>query len=82
MARPYVDYIKEHRLKKSVEKNIWGSYHHLEELYLPHCSYHKRGLGEILKERSISESMLSERSTNPAFGVLSHRMNKLHSLAI
>ena len=80
MAHIYIDYVKEHRLKKSVEKNIWGSYHHLEELYLPYCTYHKRGLGEILKERSVSE--LSERSANPAFGVLNHHMNKFHSLAI
>ncbi|GBB99732.1 hypothetical protein RclHR1_03610008 [Rhizophagus clarus] len=80
MANTYIDYVKEHRLKKSVEKNIWGSVHHLEELYLPHCTYHKRSLGEILKERSVSE--LAERSAIPAFGVLSHRLNKLHSLAI
>ncbi|CAB4463010.1 hypothetical protein RhiirA1_407909 [Rhizophagus irregularis] len=80
MAHIYVDYVKDHRLKKSVEKNIWGSYHHLEELYLPHCTYHRRGLGEILKERSVSQ--LTERSAIPALGILSHHMNKLHSLAI
>jgi hypothetical protein len=80
MAHIYGDYIEDHRLKKSIEKNIWGSFHDLEELYLPHCTYHKRGLGEILKVRSNSK--LSERSSNPAFGILSHRMNKFHSLAI
>ncbi|GBB91925.1 hypothetical protein RclHR1_01940002 [Rhizophagus clarus] len=79
MANIYGDYMKEHKLKKSVEKNIWGSYQDLEELYLPHCTYHKRGLGEILKAR---DSKLNERSANPAFSVLSHRMNKFHSLAI
>ncbi|CAB5206043.1 unnamed protein product [Rhizophagus irregularis] len=80
MAHIYGDYIEDHRLKKSIEKNIWGSSHDLKELYLPHCTYHKRGLGEILKVRS--DSKLSERSANPVFGVLSHRMNKFHSLAI
>ncbi|RGB27767.1 hypothetical protein C1646_746188 [Rhizophagus diaphanus] len=80
MAHIYGDYIEDHRLKKSIEKNIWGSSHDLKEFYLPHCTYHKRGLGEILKVRS--DSKLSERSANPVFGVLSHRMNKFHSLAI
>src|SRR5438445_723448 len=71
-------YFKAHRLKKSVEENIWGSYHNLEEEYLPHCTYHRRSLGEILKGRGE----LNRRDANPAFGALSPRLNKLHSLAL
>ena len=70
MAHFFSDYMKEHRLKKSIEKNIWGSCHNLEKIYLPHCTYHKRGLGEILKERS-EISNLDERNVNPAFGIFS-----------
>jgi hypothetical protein len=79
MAHIYVDYVKDHRLKKSVEENIWGNHHDLEELYLPNCKNSKRGLGEILNERR-EINKLSERSANPGFGAFSPRMNKLHSL--
>ena len=69
MARIFIDYIKKHRLERSVEKNIFGSIHHLEELYLPHCTYHKRGLGEILKERSELIER-GERSSIPSFSII------------
>jgi hypothetical protein len=78
MAHIFIDYIKEHRLEEFVEENIWGDYHNLEKEYLPHCTYHKRGLGEILKERSV----LNTRDANPSFGALSPRMNKLHSFKL
>ncbi|GBC06841.1 hypothetical protein RclHR1_07080008 [Rhizophagus clarus] len=77
MANIYGDYMKEHKLKKSVKKEYLGISSRLKELYLPHCTYYKRGLGEILKAR---DSKLN--NANPAFSVLSHRMNKFHSLAI
>jgi len=74
MAKFYYEYIKEHRLKKSVEENIWGTDYEHE---LPQCHYN-RGLAEVLK-REESESGLNKRSPMPSFGVLGSR--DLHPLS-
>lgn len=66
MTQFYVDYIKEYRMKESIEKNIWGSCHDFEYLYLPDCTYHKRGLGEILKKRT----KLNKRIFGPILGFI------------
>ena len=62
MAKIYIDYVKQHRLKKSVEENIWGSDHHHE---LPHC-YYQRGIGQVFKRQT--DAKLNRRSPMPAFG--------------
>ncbi|GBC34245.1 uncharacterized protein OCT59_018911 [Rhizophagus irregularis] len=66
MAQFYADYIKEHGMKDSIGKKIWGTYHDFENLYLPACTYHKRGSGEIFKERN----KLDKRVIGPILGFI------------
>ncbi|RGB41722.1 hypothetical protein C1646_810494 [Rhizophagus diaphanus] len=56
----------QHGMKDSIGENIWGSYHDFENLYLPTCTYPKRGLGEIFKERN----KLNKRIIGPILGFI------------
>ncbi|CAG8560885.1 14190_t:CDS:2 [Funneliformis mosseae] len=69
MAKFFIEYIEKHKLKKSIEDNLWGSEHHHDDL--PHC-INKRGLAQVLNERS--ELNVNKRSAMPSFGVSRHSL--------